>query len=350
MNAINPVPKVRDGQDLIAVVITPGAESQSIATALEAAAACANVTVVLEPARVGDIPRERTLYLCSNASTLKEVTPEKAAVIMGDLGTAAAASAEYHSFTLREGLAFAAWCLANASEFALRTSAIVVQGSELGLDEARFLSLCQMLGLNGPPDELRRIASALSRDWTARYSNGARAPGDTDASDETEAIVLDRTLDIYRRGLTGPSEQGWWARTLFCDGSDGTRPCPETIDVTGRGRNLFFGPGIALGPGHWRITAHLDLCEEAARCQFRFDFGQLANMAPEYVFPKGPGRYDVSIENTWTRANAVELRLWLHRAAFHGEIRLLGATIERLADCPAEGSARSDRSVASAAS
>ncbi len=324
MNAPEAFSAARVDQRLIAVVVTPGADSRCIADALAAAAAACGAAVVREPAALTEPLVERTLFLCANASTLKSA-PWRAAVIMGDIDTASVAAAmrgKQHS--LREGFAFAAWCLAYASEFAVRTEAPVLRGSDLADGGANLLALLASLGLDGPHGELQRIAAGLAGELARLASSRPTL--------DPESEMLNSALEVYRGGLTGRSDAGWWDRSLFWLGGVAYQACPEVIDITGRRRNLFFGPGIALGPGHWRVTAHLELCDEAARTRFRFQFGPVADMAEEYVTPAGPGRYEIALEHSWTLPSAVEMRLFLNRPAFHGEVWLAGAAVERLSD------------------
>jgi hypothetical protein len=138
-------------------------------------------------------------------------------------------------------------------------------------------------------------------------------------------------------GRGDTSESLSWGLQMFrsADTSDGL--CPEVIDITGRPRHLFTGPNLELAPGRWRATVSLELCPDAARRTFALDFGTGTDFAAKDIPHGVSGAMNVSIEHELKPGDLAELRLWLHRAAFHGEIRLLGAVLERLDGRPPGG-------------
>ena len=125
----------------------------------------------------------------------------------------------------------------------------------------------------------------------------------------------------------------WWGRELFLVGRGPYSPCPEIIDVTGLARVLVFGPYRELPAGIWRATVTLDVSPDAARRPLDVQFGKL----PDYTtspLPFGvPGRHTVKLEYVLRKSGLAEVRVNLKRAAFHGEIRLFGAKVERAGDC-----------------
>jgi hypothetical protein len=118
----------------------------------------------------------------------------------------------------------------------------------------------------------------------------------------------------------------WLAPSAFLSGNG---PCPEAVDVTGRARYLFYGPYAALGPGRWRATVFLHLCPDAARRPLAVQFGA----EPDYTtldLPFGvPGNHRVDLEHSLREGDAAQVRLWLKKAAFHGEVRLIGVSLGR---------------------
>lgn len=132
-----------------------------------------------------------------------------------------------------------------------------------------------------------------------------------------------------------PDDAGdWWGRETFLSYNERSNICPEVIDATGRARYLFFGPFIVLPPGLWRATVYLELCPDAARRQLALQFGA----EPDYTtldLPQGmPGRHVERIEHPLFEPAPCQIRLWLKKAAFHGEIRFSGAHVARLGDAP----------------
>jgi hypothetical protein len=107
-------------------------------------------------------------------------------------------------------------------------------------------------------------------------------------------------------------------------------PCPEVIDVTGRARYLVFGPYLALEPGAWRARVSLQLCAEAAQRPIAVQFGA----EPDYTtvdLPRGTeGRHEAEIEHQMKSGDLAQIRVWLKRAAFHGELRFGWAEIQRV--------------------
>lgn len=129
---------------------------------------------------------------------------------------------------------------------------------------------------------------------------------------------------------TATLEGVWWDRDrLFC-GRDPTRPPAEIIDVTGRARLLAVTPFITLSPGLWRAEVGVQACGDAAKRAYLVEFGVQDDYA---VRPGGPieaGRSLIPVTRRLDREGPAQIRLWLSRAAFHGELRILGAGVRRV--------------------
>jgi hypothetical protein len=125
----------------------------------------------------------------------------------------------------------------------------------------------------------------------------------------------------------------WWGREQFfsCSPSGRYEPCPEVVDVTGPERALVFGPYFSLEPGLWRARATFELCPEAARRQLAVDFGAMPSFRVKEA-PHQPGRHVIELEYEVQPDDLVEVRLLMRMAGFHGEVRFLGAVLERLGD------------------
>jgi hypothetical protein len=121
-----------------------------------------------------------------------------------------------------------------------------------------------------------------------------------------------------------------WDRQLFMTWDGDLAPCPAVIDVTGRARFLVFGPYLALEPGAWRAKVSLELCAEAVQRPIAVQFGA----EPDYTsvdLPRGAeGLHEVEIEHQMKSGDLAQIRVWLKRAAFHGELRFNGAEIYRI--------------------
>ena len=121
-----------------------------------------------------------------------------------------------------------------------------------------------------------------------------------------------------------------WDRQLFMTGEVELMSCPGVIDVTGRARYLVFGPFVALDPGAWRARVSLELCADAAQRPIAVQFGA----EPDYTtvdLPRGAqGLHEVEIEHQIRSGDLAQIRVWLKRAAFHGELRFGGAELHRV--------------------
>ncbi len=135
--------------------------------------------------------------------------------------------------------------------------------------------------------------------------------------------------------LTLPPTEGsaaaiaWWGRETFFSREGGGDRCPEVIDVTGRPRFLVYGPYVGLGVGVWRATAFFHLCPDAARRSLAVQFGA----EPTYTtleLPRGlHGLHRIEIIHRMTEPGLAQVRLWLKKAAFHGEVRFAGVSIDQ---------------------
>jgi hypothetical protein len=122
----------------------------------------------------------------------------------------------------------------------------------------------------------------------------------------------------------------WWDREIFLSDEDGDKRCPAVIDVTGRARYLFFGPFLPLTRGAWRATVHLQLCRDAALRSLALQFG----VEPDYTtleLERGvSGSQAPQLDFTCETPGMAQIRLWLRKAAFHGEVRFAGVSVEKI--------------------
>jgi hypothetical protein len=146
----------------------------------------------------------------------------------------------------------------------------------------------------------------------------------------TEAVGMSLSR-VHASGYPVPSR---WDRTIFRSRGSPSGLCPEVLDVTGPARNLFFGPFIVLPTGSWLAVVEIGLCPEAACRGLWLDFG--AGAGTDYTRMELPfavaGRLKIEIRHFFREPGQAQVRLWLKRAALHGEIRFEGVTVERLGD------------------
>ena len=109
------------------------------------------------------------------------------------------------------------------------------------------------------------------------------------------------------------------------------RGAAGVFDLTGRSRRLLHGPHTRVEPGVWRARVRLEMSEDAGKRQIVLYFG--VNPYSAIDLPYGAeGVHEVELDTLVTTTNEVEIWLWLKRAAFHGVVRLLSASIERVGD------------------
>jgi hypothetical protein len=137
--------------------------------------------------------------------------------------------------------------------------------------------------------------------------------------------------DTMQDGSPDRSAPAWWDRASFLSDEAQDRRCPEVIDVTGRARFLFFGPFIPLSRGLWRATVHLELCPDAARRTLALQFGVEPDYTTQDVLLDASGSLSPQLDFLCETPGAAQVRLWLKKPAFHGEVRLAGVRVEPIA-------------------
>ena len=134
-------------------------------------------------------------------------------------------------------------------------------------------------------------------------------------------------------GAAGPAF--WWGPDVFMSEAGENQRCPPVIDVTGGPRFLVFGPYLMLPAGVWRAVMSFELSPDAARRPMAVQFGSEPHYTTAEVEIGVPGPHTVEVVHPFAEPGEAQIRLWLKRAAFHGELRLIGAHVERTGDAPA---------------
>jgi len=130
-----------------------------------------------------------------------------------------------------------------------------------------------------------------------------------------------QVLDAAAPPLDG---EAWWPAALFRSAEPGF---PDAVDITGPPRILSFGPYVRLAPATWRAELELELCADAARYDYRVEFGLDGDFSETIVRAPGAGRCVAALTHRLIAAAPVEIRVSLGRAAFHGAFRLNGARV-----------------------
>jgi hypothetical protein len=99
------------------------------------------------------------------------------------------------------------------------------------------------------------------------------------------------------------------------------------IDVTGPARMLAFGPFITLPAGKWRAELHFDVCEDAARRFYLVEFGTGADLSRRDFRLSGADSARTTVEHEFVSRAPAEIRFWVARAAFHGNLGFRGVKI-----------------------
>lgn len=91
---------------------------------------------------------------------------------------------------------------------------------------------------------------------------------------------------------------------------------------------LAFGPYLSMPPGQWRARMRFAVDAEAAKRQYRLDWGTRTACVSEYVMPGAPGIYELELDFTWTEVDVAEIRLILVEGSFMGALMFQGMTVE----------------------
>lgn len=70
----------------------------------------------------------------------------------------------------------------------------------------------------------------------------------------------------------------------------------------------------------------------AARCVYRFDWGQSLDFTAHTIMPEQAGVYEIVLDYTWVEATPCEFRIILMQGAFEGSLTFLGGAMEPIAD------------------
>jgi hypothetical protein len=174
-------------------------------------------------------------------------------------------------------------------------------------------------------DALRVISQKiLSRKGFASPTGRLSGPP---AWSRSEPPLKAHTLEVFNTLPTPEGTRATWPHEIFLAG-DG--PCPFAIDIMGRARILFYGPYIALPDGVWQAHLMFDISERAMPYDYLVEFGTIGRFSRMTFRAEKPGLQCVNIQHVAKDALPMEVRFFLLRAAFVGDIKFGGCVVKKL--------------------
>lgn len=284
------------------IVLTPSTDDdgwrREIAHAASAAGLRAHVERTLNDIGYDD-PEQ--VFVTEDAALALAADPSVIVAIMPEPETAPDAVAELYDLYAPHSVWHASILLARASDLAANHAIITAK------DLARKPTMLRLFGDMEviPP---RSIAEASRRPAVAA------------------------AFSMYRDGHLADATSIPWSEKLFIYDERGSRNWPEwgVLDITGRPRILVWGPYVALPAGTWRAVIRFGVDADAARREFRVDWGTPSACVSEYVKPGQPGMYEVTLDWLFGEADAAEIRLILSEGSFMGTVMFQGISVQRI--------------------
>ncbi len=305
-----------DPEDVEPVVLmTPAALRTPLGLAL---ADLARASLDDEPMGFDPSHGRKGLRICLEARDVPAGRAGRIAVVVGDPGAAVRRLVQTEDMALTDALRLISGQFAEAAGLVNQTAAFTF--TEQQFLDAPAQSLCALitqLDLHPPPEVLGAAAAAF-----ARAVRACARP-----ADEKDAFGVDAALAAHARLPLTKGASAFWRRDLFFGGDTPDKACAPSIDITGNGRILVYGPYIRLAPGRWSAEVAFEVCAHAARRTFHVEFVAGDSLTQVKFQPSAAGGCLVKVGCSISQATPVELRVAVSRAAFHGELRFLGATV-----------------------
>lgn len=102
----------------------------------------------------------------------------------------------------------------------------------------------------------------------------------------------------------------------------------KTIDLTGSPRPVVWGPHFHMPSGCWKLRIRFSIDENASRCAFSFEWGDLTSYSNLRTTPGAPGFYEVILEHEWQTPSVAEMRISVTEGVFDGSLTFSGASVE----------------------
>lgn len=284
------------------LVLTPSVDSQRWIASIDVAARTAGWRIVSEYEASGVEPGPQRLVITSDADTAKAYGAARVAAIVAVPESAPDTVAEVHGMLSAEAIWHASTLLARA--LALAPDHRVVTAAELSAKPSEIV-LFDTLSV-APPDSLAEFA---------------RDP------------LLAAAFRIYRDVASDQDDVFEWSERLFnyCPKASSDLATSGVLDTTGRPRMLVHGPYLSLPPGLWRATMRFGVDKDAAKHQYRLDWGTRTATISEHVVPGAPGIYELTLDFDWVEADAAEIRIILLEGSFTGALMFEAVKVSRIA-------------------
>jgi hypothetical protein len=147
-------------------------------------------------------------------------------------------------------------------------------------------------------------------------------------SPEDEAMARAVLAPAFGYGATGTRLEVVWPRDcLFWGDRPNDGPPPRIIDITGRARNLVYGPYFPLAPGRWRMGATLAFSASARGARLALSLFGPDNFGGCRFTVERAGVFAAAAMVTVPSSRApAEIRLALEQGAIEGKLGLDGIT------------------------
>jgi len=232
-----------------------------------------------------------------------------------------------HGYNSVAGTREVAGSWASLLNYTALPGALVLRAEQEGRDpDCAAEAIARHLGLSVAPSEIARAVQELAdagitpmrRDFTTWW----------DRIEPSEREIVNGALDGYidhfaGRGLGKIN----WARDLFLIGDDTERAANQPIDITGRVRNLLFGPYMVLPPATWTAAVVLGFSKEAAEMSYGLEFiagPRCVSLCRSTIQPHGDRVFEATVSFVIDAATdqPISLRINNERAAFEGRLVL----------------------------
>jgi hypothetical protein len=248
--------------------------------------------------------------------------------------------AAYHNLVTRHGLqplaatrAVAGSC-ASLLNYGAMENALVLRAEQNGSDPlATAEAIARHFELHvDPPDVARSVEALTEIGITPMPSN---IDPWWDRAEALEREIVNGALDGYVDHFAGRGlGKIIWARDLFVVGDSPDQPANRPIDVTGRVRNLLFGPYMVLPSGNWLAAVVLGFSKEAAEMSYGIEFiagPRCVSLCRAAIQPDGDRVFETTLSFTIEDSTdqPISLRISNERAAFDGRLALGSVTLTR---------------------
>lgn len=221
---------------------------------------------------------------------------------------------------------------ASLLDYTITDNALVLRAERDGRDPLGTAeAIAQHFGLEIGPAEIAQSVEALAEigmspapNDISTWWNGLEGPN---------REIVDGALNGYIDHFAGRGlGKIIWARDLFVIGDDPYQPATRSIDITGRIRNLLFGPYMILPPGSWAATVILGFSTEAAEMTYGIEFiagPRCVSLCRTTIQPHGDRVFQATVIFTIEASTdqPISLRISNERAAFEGRLVLGSVTL-----------------------